>query len=111
MSPFPGLRRPSSNMKDPAELTFHREEREPSAPPNAKRQLAHDDPQEVRIPPHNNIPSPGLPGANIKITSRGDGRNNDQSLVVSMEINGVIYQGVLFAQAPRARLNHSNQRA
>lgn len=28
----------------------------------------------------------------------GDGRNGDNSLVVSMELNGVMYQGVLFAQ-------------
>lgn len=29
----------------------------------------------------------------------GDGRNGDNSLVVSMELNGVMYQGVLFAQS------------
>ncbi|KAK1131027.1 hypothetical protein K0M31_017330 [Melipona bicolor] len=28
----------------------------------------------------------------------GDGRNGDNSLVVSVELNGIIYQGVLFAQ-------------
>lgn len=28
----------------------------------------------------------------------GDSRNGDNSLVVSMELNGVTYQGVLFAQ-------------
>ncbi|XP_058804149.1 protein dead ringer isoform X2 [Phymastichus coffea] len=38
-----------------------------------------------------------LPGTHIKISNRGDGRDN--SMVVSMEINGVMYQGVLFAQA------------
>lgn len=47
-------------------------------------------------PTHNN--PLGLPGANIKIASRGDGRNGDSSLVVSLEINGTTYQGVLFAQ-------------
>ena len=32
----------------------------------------------------------------------GDGRSEvDNSLVVSMEINGIMYQGVLFAQHPR----------
>lgn len=31
----------------------------------------------------------------------GDGRGEfDNSMVVSMEINGIMYQGVLFAQAP-----------
>ncbi|XP_008214460.1 protein dead ringer isoform X2 [Nasonia vitripennis] len=39
---------------------------------------------------------PALPGTHIKISNRGDGRDN--SLVVSMELNGVMYQGVLFAQ-------------
>lgn len=28
----------------------------------------------------------------------GDSRNGDSSLVVSMELNGITYQGVLFAQ-------------
>ncbi|KAJ8678734.1 hypothetical protein QAD02_014521, partial [Eretmocerus hayati] len=42
----------------------------------------------------NNVPA--LPGTHIKISNRGDGRDN--SLVVSMELNGVMYQGVLFAQ-------------
>ncbi|KOX70952.1 Protein dead ringer [Melipona quadrifasciata] len=37
-------------------------------------------------------------GTNIKISNRGDGRNGDNSLVVSVELNGIIYQGVLFAQ-------------
>jgi len=32
----------------------------------------------------------------------GDTRTNDNSLVVSMEINGIVYQGVLFAQAAAA---------
>ncbi|XP_022235718.1 protein dead ringer homolog, partial [Limulus polyphemus] len=46
-----------------------------------------------------------LPSAHLKITSRGDGRSPiDNSLVVSMEINGVMYQGVLFAQTHRGRM-------
>ncbi|KAI0208020.1 hypothetical protein LSAT2_007295 [Lamellibrachia satsuma] len=44
----------------------------------------------------------GMPSAHLKITSRNDGRAEfDNSLVVSMEINGIMYQGVLFAQHPR----------
>ena len=35
-------------------------------------------------------------------TIAGDGRTTDSSLVVSMEINGIVYQGVLFAQAAAA---------
>ena len=44
-------------------------------------------------------------GTHIKINSRGDGRGVDTSLVVSMEINGIMYQGVLFAQAPTTRVS------
>ncbi|KAF2902055.1 hypothetical protein ILUMI_04131 [Ignelater luminosus] len=36
----------------------------------------------------------------IKVSSRGDPRNGDNSLVVTMELNGILYQGVLFAQSP-----------
>lgn len=44
----------------------------------------------------------GMPSTHIKITSRNDGRSDiDNSLVVSMEINGIMYQGVLFAHNPR----------
>ncbi|CAH1963844.1 unnamed protein product [Acanthoscelides obtectus] len=43
------------------------------------------------------------PSAHIKINRRGDMRNGDNSLVVSMELNGVTYQGVLFAQNPPSR--------
>jgi len=35
-----------------------------------------------------------IPGTNIKITTRGEG--SDSSLVVSMELNGLTYQGILF---------------
>ena len=45
----------------------------------------------------------GINGTHIKINSRGDGRgSSDNSLVVSMEINGIMYQGVLFAQSQNA---------
>lgn len=65
--------------------------------PASKRLMLDDDVSlNMRMTPI------GLPGANIKITSRGDGRANDSSLVVSMEINGIVYQGVLFAQAAAA---------
>ncbi|XP_064618661.1 AT-rich interactive domain-containing protein 3C-like isoform X2 [Lineus longissimus] len=44
----------------------------------------------------------GMPSTHLKITSRNDGRSEiDNSLVVSMEINGIMYQGVLFALPPR----------
>lgn len=36
--------------------------------------------------------------AHIKISSRKDGKESENSLAVSMDINGIMYQGVLFAQ-------------
>ncbi|EEB15681.1 hypothetical protein Phum_PHUM379860 [Pediculus humanus corporis] len=36
--------------------------------------------------------------AHIKISSKGNGKDQESSLVVSMDINGTMYQGVLFAQ-------------
>jgi len=39
-----------------------------------------------------------LPGTNIKITSRGEGEGS--SLFVSMELNGLTYQGILFQKGP-----------
>lgn len=61
-------------------------------PPPAKRLLSDED-----SPPEKNAPA--TLGTHIKISNRGDGRNGDNSLVVSMELNGVMYQGVLFAQS------------
>ena len=60
-------------------------------PPPAKRLLSDDD-----SPAEKNAQA--SVGTHIKISNRGDGRNGDNSLVVSMELNGVMYQGVLFAQ-------------
>jgi len=92
-----------------------------SAPPQAatgltapsiggkKRHRSQDseDVEEVNVSSpkkHNSSHRPlGLPGANIKIENRGDGRNGDSSLVVSLEINGTTFQGVLFAQPGKQR--------
>ncbi len=44
---------------------------------------------------------------NIHFSFVGDGRMElgaDNSLVISMEINGVMYQGVLFAQLHQRRI-------
>ncbi|CAD1468601.1 unnamed protein product, partial [Heterotrigona itama] len=60
----------------------------PVGPTPAKRLLADDD----------NPVEKNVLGTHIKISNRGDGRNGDNSLVVSMELNGVMYQGILFAQ-------------
>ncbi|XP_043525817.1 protein dead ringer [Frieseomelitta varia] len=56
---------------------------------SAKRPVADDDSSNERTI---------MAGTHIRISNRGDGRNGDNSLVVSMELNGIMYQGVLFAQ-------------
>ena len=49
---------------------------------------------------------------NVRITVKcliiGDGRNGDNSLVVSMELNGIMYQGVLFAQHDTRTVTYSS---
>ncbi|OWA51632.1 Protein dead ringer-like protein [Hypsibius exemplaris] len=64
-----------------------------------KSGMEYDDDRPYPMPVH-----AGLPTAHFKIASRGDGRTVDSSLVISMEINGIMYQGVLFAQNPLPRL-------
>jgi hypothetical protein len=66
--------------------------------PAAKRFLSDQDLTERYIL------NAGIPSAQIKISSR-DGRSQIEngSLVVSMEINGTVYQGVLFAQTASHR--------
>ncbi|KAJ8924492.1 hypothetical protein NQ315_007289 [Exocentrus adspersus] len=65
------------------------------ASPPAKR-LTKEEDEDIEPPKEN---SNSTPATHIKINSRGDPRNgSDNSLVVSMELNGVTYQGVLFAQ-------------
>jgi len=74
------------------------------SPPPCKRSAGEmEDEEEEEVAPlgerqdsliHNTIP-----GTNIKITTRGEG--SDSSLVVSMELNGLTYQGILF-QKPRS---------
>jgi len=82
----------------------------PSSGHGKKRHRSQDseDVEEVNVSSpkksHNSSHRPlGLPGANIKIENRGDGRNGDSSLVVSLEINGTTFQGVLFAQPGKQR--------
>lgn len=70
----------------------------PSAP---KRLLSDDD-----SPPEKNATT--SVGTHIKISNRGDGRNGDNSLVVSMELNGIMYQGVLFAQSESRTANSTS---
>ncbi|XP_043684083.1 protein dead ringer-like isoform X2 [Vespula pensylvanica] len=71
--------------------SFHTRKDNEQGPPAAKRLLCDED-----NPPDKN-PSSST-GTHIKICNRGDGKNGENSLVVSVELNGVTYQGVLFAQ-------------
>lgn len=42
----------------------------------------------------------------IKLNSRGDGRNQaDNSMSVTMEVNGIVYHGVLYPQSHRNRMS------
>ncbi|XP_067001246.1 protein dead ringer isoform X2 [Anabrus simplex] len=80
---------------DVREREVKREHEEPVGPPPAKRLLGDEDGVKM-----------AQSGTHIKIASRGDGRAGmDNSLVVSMEINGIMYQGVLFAQSTRTRMS------
>lgn len=56
-------------------------------------------PKKVYMDEDTLIPS-RIPRVHMKFTSRGDGTlPYDSSVVVSMEMNGTVYQGVLFAQS------------
>lgn len=70
-----------------------------NGPPPPKKLLSEEEGEEEA-----SKTTAGIGGAHIKITNRGDGRGQENSLVVSMDINGIVYQGVLFAQnASRSR--------
>ncbi|KAJ2948290.1 hypothetical protein O0L34_g7525 [Tuta absoluta] len=61
-----------------------------ASPPRPASLSAHTQPQI------NGGNSNGVNGAAFKITTRGDASTGDQQLVVSIELNGVTYEGVLF---------------
>nr|CAI5862158.1 unnamed protein product [Callosobruchus analis] len=105
------------NLSEPSN-TIKREPECRDSPPAAKRvskeeemddredEDDEDEEQEHeqdRLQEQQQKPQQLSPSAHIKINSRGDLRNGDNSLVVSMELNGVTYQGVLFAQNPPSR--------
>ncbi|KAF5297884.1 hypothetical protein FQA39_LY11869 [Lamprigera yunnana] len=84
------------NLSDPAphilssqQSMVKREIERDCSPPAKKFVKDEDEPRQM---------TPA--STHIKINSRGDSRNGDNSLVVSMELNGITYQGVLFAQSP-----------
>jgi len=76
------------------------DEDEDLSPPPMKRERHYSRGGADQETKHNGQPSPPLGGANIRIANRGEA--GDSSLVVSLEINSVMYQGVLFAQPAAA---------
>ncbi|XP_073998977.1 uncharacterized protein isoform X2 [Rhodnius prolixus] len=84
---------PSEPQKEALNLEKREGSPHPAQPPS-KRHLADHDNQDISIS-----------NTHIKISSRGDNRGGaDNSLVVSMDINGTMYQGVLFAQTRPNRI-------
>ncbi|KAJ8927658.1 hypothetical protein NQ314_019860 [Rhamnusium bicolor] len=79
------------NLSEPSTTVKREPECRDDSPPPTKRVSKEEEEPEP--------PKPHSPSTHIKINSRGDSRNGDNSLVVSMELNGVTYQGVLFAQS------------
>ncbi|XP_063980761.1 AT-rich interactive domain-containing protein 3C-like isoform X4 [Diachasmimorpha longicaudata] len=101
MSPSPTRHSPQSSggnmrVKKDSELTGN------SGPPPPKRTFPDDDPnveKNVSVVPSR---------SHIQITNTGDGNNGDNSLTVTMELNGVKYEGVLFAQSQGRTPNSTN---
>ncbi|XP_019880516.1 protein dead ringer isoform X2 [Aethina tumida] len=88
------------NLSEPTPMIKREPEHRESPPPGKKRMFTKEDEEPEEEPEIEHPPTPKSlsPTTHIKINSRGDSRNGDNSLVVSMELNGVTYQGVLFAQ-------------
>ncbi|XP_061720648.1 AT-rich interactive domain-containing protein 3C isoform X2 [Cydia pomonella] len=110
-SPQPDLepQRPSSansealNLSESpnSSLTGVKREACRSPPPPAKRRTPRPASPRAPSPRAPGAEPPqlngnGVHGAAFKITTRGDASTGDQQLVVSIELNGVTYEGVLF---------------
>lgn len=66
-------------------------------PPPAKRFIPSDE---------DHLLAQSMHTTHIKMNSRGDGRGQaDNSMTVTMEVNGIIYHGVLYPQTHRNRLS------
>ncbi|CAG9795614.1 unnamed protein product [Diatraea saccharalis] len=87
-----------------------------SPPPPAKRRTPRPPspraPSPPRCPPpaqvNGNVPPNGVNGAAFKITTKGDASTGDQQLDVSIELNGVTYEGVLFPTNGKGNGNGQN---
>ncbi|XP_047508889.1 protein dead ringer isoform X2 [Pieris napi] len=86
-----------------------------SPPPPAKRRTPRPPSPAPRSPPDtkpiahlngNSGLNNGVSGAAFKISTRGDASTGDQKLVVSIELNGVTYEGVLFPSQNGNGQNH-----
>ncbi|KAH6939206.1 hypothetical protein HPB50_016514 [Hyalomma asiaticum] len=66
-------------------------------PPPSKRFISADE---------DHLLAQSMHTTHIKMNSRGDGRNQaDNTMSVTMEVNGIIYHGVLYPQPHRSRLS------
>ncbi|XP_050294566.1 AT-rich interactive domain-containing protein 3C-like isoform X3 [Anthonomus grandis grandis] len=90
------------NLSEPT-TAIKREPECRESPPPPKR-ITKEEEEEPKM---NSPASPVHRSTHIKINNRGDARNGDNSLVVSMELNGVTYQGVLFAQTSSQSNSHA----
>lgn len=83
------------NLSEPAQAIKREPDCRESSPPSKRVTRAEEErhrrPRTPDSPVHTS-------NTHIKINSRGESGSGDNSLVVSMELNGVTYQGVLFAQ-------------
>ncbi|CAB4058830.1 Protein dead ringer,AT-rich interactive domain-containing protein 3A,AT-rich interactive domain-containing protein 3B,Protein dead ringer homolog,AT-rich interactive domain-containing protein 3C [Lepeophtheirus salmonis] len=103
-SHHPQLHRSHSSRMDEDRTTAAEDSR--VSPPPVKRERTEASVDTRQSPPVGGG-SGSVGGANIKIANRGD--NSDSSLVVSLEINSVMYQGVLFAQ-PKSSNDNSERK-
>ncbi|CAG9857879.1 unnamed protein product [Phyllotreta striolata] len=89
------------NLSEPSSAVTKREPdcRDAASQSPKRLRKSDDDDDDADAGVHSAAVKRLSPATHIKINSRGDARNGDNSLVVSMELNGVTYQGVLFAQS------------
>ncbi|CAG9821629.1 unnamed protein product [Phaedon cochleariae] len=91
-------REPESRESPPPPKRVSKEEEEDLVEEEEEEDEEDDEEEEDRRQRRGVKAKALSPTTNIKINTRGDSRSGDNSLVVSMELNGITYQGVLFAQ-------------
>ncbi|XP_034835241.1 protein dead ringer isoform X3 [Maniola hyperantus] len=93
-SPNSSLSGKREACRSPPPPAKRRTPRPPSPAPAPSPQLPRE--PSPRTHSHLNGNTNGVNGAAFKITTRGDANTGDQQLVVSIELNGVTYEGILF---------------